>query len=137
MSALPYGLPPRPTPVSAPHWAGGEHGELRVQKCDHCAGYVFNPATTCPFCLSGQLSWVSGSGRGVVHTMTTVHRAPTAGTDTPYVVAVIELEEGWYMLSNIVDCEAADVVIGMPVTVTFYRIREDVWLPVFRPVEHS
>jgi uncharacterized protein len=135
MSALPYGLPPRPTTVSAPHWAGGAHGELRVQKCEQCGRFVFNPATTCPFCLSGELTWVRSGGRGVVHTMTTVHRAPKAGIETPYVVAVIELEEGWYMLSNIVDCAARDVVIDMPVEATFRQVSSDVWLPVFRPAK--
>jgi uncharacterized protein len=137
MSALPYGPPPQPTAVSAPHWAAGEHGELRVQHCEQCRRFVFNPATTCPFCLSGELTWVRSSGLGVVHTMTTVYRAPTSGTETPYVVAVIELEEGWYMFSNIVDCAARDVAIDMPVVVTFRQLSDDVWLPVFRPAKRS
>jgi uncharacterized protein len=137
MSALPYGPPPQPTAVSAPHWAAGEHGELRVQHCEQCRRFVFNPATTCPFCLSGELTWVRSSGLGVVHTMTTVYRAPTPGTETPYVVAVIELEEGWYMFSHIVDCAARDVAIDMPVVVTFRQVSDDVWLPVFRPAKRS
>lgn len=133
MTGFPYGPPPRPTAVSGPHWAGGAVGELRVQRCDDCSRHVFNPALVCPFCTSQSLSWVRSSGRGVVHTMTTVHRAPKPGVDTPYAVVVVELEEGWFMLSNVVDCPARDVEIGMPVEVTFHQVGDEVWLPVFRP----
>jgi hypothetical protein len=65
--------------------------------------------------------------------MTTVHRAPTPGVEVPYVVAVIELEEGWHMLSNVVGCAPGEVRIDMPVRVDFVDVSEDVSLPVFRP----
>lgn len=133
MSALPYGPVPRPTAVSAPHWSGGKAGELRVQQCDGCDRYVFNPAYVCPFCTSDRLTWRTSSGRGEVHTMTTVHRAPTPGVETPYVVVVVELEEGWHMLSNVVGCAPDEVRIGMPVQVDFVDVSADVSLPVFRP----
>jgi hypothetical protein len=135
MSALPYGPVPRPTAVSAPHWSGGKNGELRVQQCDGCARYVFNPAPVCPFCTSTDLTWRTSSGRGSVHTMTTVHRAPTPGVETPYVVVVVAMEEGWHMLSNIVGCDPADVHIDMPVRVDFVDVSDEVALPVFRLAE--
>jgi hypothetical protein len=119
--------------VSAPHWSGGKAGELRVQQCDQCDRYVFNPALICPFCTSENLSWRTSSGRGQVHTMTTVHRALTPVVEVPYVVAVIELEEGWHMLSNVVGCAPGEVRIDMPVRVDFVDVSEDVSLPVFRP----
>lgn len=137
MNALPYGPVPRPTALSAPHWSGGKSGELRVQRCDGCDRYVFNPALVCPFCTSPDLRWRVSSGRGRVHTMTTVHRAPTPGVQTPYVVAVIELEEGWYMLSNVVGRAPGDVRIGMPVRVDFVDVSDEVSLPVFRPAVSS
>jgi uncharacterized OB-fold protein len=108
-----------------------------VQRCDRCERYVFNPALVCPFCTHTGLSWTVSSGRGRVHTMTTIHRAPTPGVPTPYVVAVIELEEGWHMLSNLVGCRPEEARIDMPVTVEFERLSDDVWLPVFRPAEAS
>jgi len=130
----PYGPLPRPTALSAPHWSGGRDGVLRVQQCDRCDKYVFNPALVCPFCTSSELTWRTSSGRGQVHTMTTVHRAPTPDVAVPYVVAVIELEEGWHMLSNIVGCAPEDVRIDMPVQVDFIDLSPEVSLPVFRPV---
>jgi uncharacterized OB-fold protein len=65
--------------------------------------------------------------------MTTVHRAPVPGVETPYVVVVVELEEGWHMLSNVVGCAPEQVRIGMPVRVEFVDVSDDVSLPVFRP----
>ncbi|HEX9831939.1 MAG TPA: Zn-ribbon domain-containing OB-fold protein [Mycobacterium sp.] len=129
----PFGPIPQPTAVSQTHWRAAETGELAVQRCGQCLRYVFNPATTCPYCLSTDLPWRSSCGRGVIHTMTTVHRAPTPGVQTPYVVAVIELEEGWYMLSNIVECAPEKVYIGMPVSVTFLPAAAGVGLPLFKP----
>lgn len=130
----PFGPPPRPTPVSAPHWSGGKDRQLRVQQCDRCDRYVFNPAPVCPVCMSPELTWRSSSGRGRVHTMTTIHRAPTPEIVTPYVVAVVELEEGWHMLTNLVGCAPEDAHIDMAVEVDFVPLAEEVWLPVFRPV---
>lgn len=129
----PFGPLPRPSRVSATHWAAAEIGRLTVQRCDRCDRFVFNPAETCPYCLSGELTWRISSGRGVIHTMTTVYRAPTSGVRTPYVVAVIELEEGWFMLSNIVNCPPERATIGMPVSVTFLPVEAGIGLPLFRP----
>lgn len=130
----PFGPAPRPTPNSAPHWSGGKDAQLRVQQCERCERYVFNPAPVCPFCTSAGLTWRTSSGRGRVHTMTTIHRAPTPGIVTPYVVAVVELEEGWHMLTNLVGCAPEEAHIEMAVEVDFVPVAEDVWLPVFRPV---
>jgi hypothetical protein len=98
---------------------------------------VFNPALVCPFCTGTALTWRVSGGRGRVHTLTSIHRAPTPDVETPYVVAVIELEEGWHMLSNLVGCPPEDARIDMPVTVEFVPVDEDVWLPVFRPAVAS
>jgi uncharacterized OB-fold protein len=129
----PFGPLPQSTAVSEVHWGAAKIERLAVQRCDQCQRYVFNPATTCPYCLSADLTWRTSSGRGVIHTMTTVHRTPTPGVGTPYVVAVIELEEGWYMLSNIIDCPPERVSIGMPVTVTFWPAAPGIGLPLFKP----
>lgn len=125
---------PEPTPLSEPHWEGCRRGELRVQRCCDCGGYVFIPQPSCTHCLGTDLEWVRSSGRGKVYSFTEVHRPQQPAFATPYVVAVIELEEGWYMLSNLVEYSAAQLVVGQPVTVTFQRMSDTITLPLFRPV---
>jgi uncharacterized protein len=125
------GPPPIPSAVSAPHWEAASRGVLSVQRCSKCERYAFPPGLACPYCGSHDQRWVPCSGRGIVHTFTTVHRAPTPGVATPYVVAVVELEEGWHMMTNIVGCAPQDVSIDMPVRVIFQQISPDIALPKF------
>jgi uncharacterized OB-fold protein len=124
---------PVPTARSAAHWTAARNGELLVQRCATCGRFVFIPAPCCPYCFGGQLDWVRSSGRGEVHTFTIVWRAQVPAFEVPYVVAIIEVEEGWHMLSNIVDCPVEQVRIGMPVQVAFERASDEITLPVFRP----
>ena len=126
---------PRPTTVSAPHWEGCRKGELRVQRCEDCQGYVFIPQAYCTHCFSGKLQWVRSSGRGVIYSCTTIHRPQRQEFEIPYTVAIIELEEGWHMLSNIVDCPHEEIEVGMPVEVFFREMSPEITLPMFRRVE--
>ena len=126
------GLPvPRPSDLSKPHWDACKRHELLVQRCGNCSSYLFPPAVVCTQCLSGTFSWVKSSGRGSIYSFTIVYRPQRPEFDTPYIVAIIELEEGWHMLSNIVDCDIAQVKIGLPVEVTFSPRGEHV-LPMFK-----
>ncbi len=126
------GIPlPRPTSLSRPHWDGCREGELRVQRCDACGHFVFIPQPLCTRCQSEALEWVASSGRGTVYSYTVVHRAPRPAFAVPYVVAIVELEEGWHMLTNLVDVAPADVRVGMPVEVTFLQRSEAITLPYF------
>lgn len=128
------GIPlPRPTALSKPHWEGCREGRLRVQRCSQCAAHVFIPRPFCPECLSDTLAWVESSGRGRVYSFSVVHRPQRPEYQVPYAVAIVELEEGWHMLSNLVDCEVEEVEIGMPVEVTFQRMSDEISLPFFRP----
>lgn len=102
-----------------------------VQRCRRCNTYVFIPQPCCTQCQSADLDWVESSGRGTVYSYTTVHRAPRPQFDVPYVVAIIALEEGWYMLSNVVDCAPASITVGMAVRVRYKKMNDDMTLPYF------
>ena len=131
--------PPSPEPVplrtldAQLYWDGCLRGELLIQRCDDCGRHQFYPRPMCAAC-GGAVGFVPASGRATVHSMTVCHRplTPRFGPD-PYVVALVELAEGPRMMTNIVGCPPEDVRIGMPVTVAFQRLTDDVSIPVFTP----
>jgi len=117
--------------VSAPFWEGVAEGVLRIQRCQECARHVFYPRAVCPYCTASHLCWVDASGRGRIHSYTVVHRAPPDYRDqVPYVVALVELDEGVRMMTRLVDVEPARVRVDLPVELA---IRGDPRLPYFRP----
>ncbi len=128
---------PTVTPWSAPFWEGCRRGELLVQKCQDCGSYIFYPKMYCPECLSSHLEWVRASGKGKVYSFMTVHGfQPTEfAADVPYVVAIVELEEGVRMMSNIVGCPPDRVRCDMEVGVVFEKVTDAFTLPKFRPIE--
>lgn len=130
MSANPL---PRPTELSRPHWEGCRVGELRFLRCADCGHAIFIPQPVCGACFGENLEWVVSSGRGRVYSFTVVHRAPQPVFETPYVVAIVELEEDWTMLTNLVDCAPEQVRIDLPVEVCFRKASEEITLPCFRP----
>lgn len=128
---------PRPTELSRPHWDGCREGKLRVQRCGSCGGLVFIPRPTCTRCLAEDLEWVESTGRGVLYSYTVVHRPQRPEFRVPYVVAIVELEEGWHMLSNLVETDPDEIAIGMPLEVTYRKMTDEITLPYFRPVRAS
>jgi uncharacterized OB-fold protein len=122
---------PRPTALSRPFWDGCRDGRLLVQHCTNCARCFFIPSAFCPHCLDTAYEWVESSGRGHIVTCTVVWRPPTPAFDPPYVVAVVRLEEGYEMFTNIVDAEPEADLIGAAVRVRFHQESEDVALPFF------
>ena len=133
MSENAMGTPlPRPTPLSKPHWDGCKEGKLRVQKCADCASYIFIPAPCCSNCLGENLEWVDSSGQGTLYSYTVVHRPQQPSFEVPYIVAVVELEEGWHMLSNLKDIAPEEVEIGMSLEVVFEKRSAEITLPLFR-----
>ena len=126
---------PRPTEDSAPFWEAAHKGELRMQRCGDCGHIRFPPALLCARCLSERAEWVLLSGRGTVFSWIVVPQSqhPAFNTDVPYNVAIIELEEGPRLHTNIVDCANDRIYIGMPVEVTFERVNDDTALVKFRP----
>lgn len=125
---------PHPTEISAPHWDGARNRRLMVQRCDDCGAYVFIPRHFCTNCLSAALVWLESSGQGVIYSYTIIHRAPDPSFETPYCAAIVALDEGWHMLSNIVGASMDDIAIGQRVGVDFLAVG-DTSLPIFRVQE--
>ena len=123
---------PRPTALSKPFWDACREGRLIVQRCQACSAYVFIPQPCCGECLSGDLEWVESSGRGTLYSFTTVHRPQQPAFRVPYTVVIVELEEGWYMLSNLIGVEEDEIEIGAPLEVFFQERSEEITLPLFR-----
>jgi len=126
---------PEVTPVNLIFWEGTALGELRLRQCNRCGHRFRFVSTWCSACWSADLGWIRASGKGQISAMTVVHVAPYAAmaNRVPYVLALVALEEGPVMMSNIVDVAPDKVEIGMPVEVTFER-RGELQLLQFRPV---
>ncbi len=118
-----------------PFWEGTKKHELWLQKCRDCGKFRYYPRSICPNCFSYNTEWVKVSGRGTVYSFTVSNRPGTAAfrKNVPYNIAIIELEEGVRMMSNIVSCKQEDIEIGMPVEVVFDDVTPEVTLPRFRP----
>jgi uncharacterized OB-fold protein len=116
-------------------WLSAARGTLVLRRCDACGLIVWYPRSICPDCQASETSWVEASGRGVVYSHTTVRRGlgDYAGAG-PYVLAYVQLDEGPRVMTNVVDCEPADVAIGQRVEVAFSAVDDAAALPRFRPV---
>jgi len=134
-------LPERPLPIpedealTAPFWEAAKRHELLIPRCRHCNRYFWYPRAACPHCLREEWEWARASGHGRLHTFTMVHQPahPAFTEDVPYAYAVVQLEEGVRMISNVVECEPDDVAIDMPLEVTFDDVSEQWTLVKFRP----
>lgn len=126
---------PRPDPETQPFWDAAREGRLDLQRCEPCGLLVWYPRRRCHRCGSDALGWETLSGRGTVHAFTVVHRAPDADLvdRVPYVVALVDLDEGARLMTNVVDCDPGDVRVGMPVSVRFRPLGDTLALPVFGP----
>jgi uncharacterized protein len=83
--------------------------------------------------MSPDLAWETSAGNGSVYSYTTIWRPQTPEFATPYVVAVVQLDEGYSMIANVVGCDDAAVSVGMPVQVEFHPISNEITLPYFAP----
>jgi uncharacterized OB-fold protein len=133
-------MPDKPIPPvdpwAEPFWAGTRERRLMIQKCTSCKKPIFYPRLSCPSCFSERLEWVEASGRGTIYSYTLVRNNPPSRflEDLPFVIAIVELEEGVRMMTNIVDCDLEVVRCEMPVEVTFERLTDEITLPKFKPL---
>jgi uncharacterized OB-fold protein len=131
---------PLPNPLhretSRPFWEAARRHELSMQRCTACGRLVWYPREVCPFCLSSALEWVTLSGRGRLHSYTVIHQPanPAFREDVPYIYAMVEVEEGPRIISNVVDCAPEAASIGMPLVAVYDDVTPDVTLVKFRPV---
>jgi uncharacterized OB-fold protein len=130
---------PVPTKETARYWEGCRNHELLIQQCAECRLYQFYPRIICTGCMSAQVEWVQASGRGKVISFTIMHRAISHAyaIEAPYVIALIKLDEGPTMMSNIVQLDPENVVVGMTVEVVFEDWSENISIPKFRPIRNG
>lgn len=125
---------PQPTPETEHFWAGTRAGELRLQRCQDCGVSYFPPRPFCPECSSRNVTIFVASGRGTLESYVINHRPHPAWSE-PYAIALVKLEEGPRLMSNIVDCPQTpeDLVLDMPLEVVWLRQSDQITLPLFRP----
>lgn len=132
MSEAPRTLP-LPTDLTRPYWDAAARGELHMQHCGACGKWQFYPRPFCLHCESDDLQWQRVSGLGKIYTYTVNHRAPNAFMKArlPYVVAMVELDEGPRLMANVLGAQSADMAIGKRVQVVFEKASDEVTLPQF------
>lgn len=130
----------RPLPaindLNRPHWEGARNHEFLIQRCRDCGHLWFPPMPNCNNCLSTEIEWTRAGGRGTVFSFIVYHQGwlPGFKDETPYNVAIIELDEGVRLINNIIGIPYEQIEVGMPVEVTFQDINADVTIPRFKPV---
>lgn len=135
------GMPAKPGRIRPPKghdnawwWDAVDRGILPIQKCNGCGALHHPPRPMCGECRSQDLGFVESAGQGTVHTFTVIRHPQFPGYDFPIVAALVELEEGVRMMTNVVDCDPADVHIGMAVEGFIHEEEDGFKLPLFRPV---
>jgi uncharacterized OB-fold protein len=129
---------PRPAPVadhdSAPYWQGLHDGTLLVQRCSECNEVQLYPRDRCLACR-GPVVWEEASGRGSIYSFTVIRQnyARPFRDWIPYVVALVDLEEGPRVMSNLIDCDPDAVQVGMPVEVRFEAVSDNAGIALFTP----
>ena len=112
---------------------GTKNGQLLIQRCAKCKTLRHPPGPMCPECHSLEWDTIEASGRGTVYSYVVNHYPKVPAFDYPLLVAVIELEEGTRLISNLIDVDPADVTIGMAVECELVAMDDDLTLPQFRP----
>ena len=125
---------PEATPETRHFWEGTRAGELRLQRCRPEGHVYFPPRPFCPECGTREVEVFAASGRGRLYSYV-IHHRPVPGFEPPYAIAVVELEEGPRLMTNLVDTPQTPeaLVLDMPVEVAFERLDEEITLPLFRP----
>lgn len=127
---------PQPTPETQHYWDGAKRGELLLQTCKSCNHTYFPPRPFCPECGSRDVEVIKASGKGRLYSYIINHmKAP--GYEPPFAVAVVELEEGPRIMTNILECEQTPeaLQLDMPLEVTFEKLSDEISLPQFKPAK--
>ncbi|MEZ5549670.1 MAG: OB-fold domain-containing protein [Pseudomonadales bacterium] len=127
---------PKPTPETEHFWEGARLGELRMQRCTACTEVYFPPRPFCPACASRAVEVFKATGRATLHSYVINHRDHPA-FDGPYAIAVVELEEGPRMMTNIINVAQTPeaLQLDMALQVVFEPLTDSISLPYFQPAE--
>ncbi|MFD1507241.1 hypothetical protein FE374_14365 [Georgenia yuyongxinii] len=123
---------PTPTPISQPFWDGAAEQELRFQRCRSCESAIFPPRAHCPRCWHADLTWEVSGGRGRLASRAVVHKPghPAFAALAPFALALVDLDEGFRMLTRLVGPGADELPVEAPVQVR-WEPQGDVTLPLF------
>ena len=127
---------PQPTPESKPFFDALKEHRLLIQRCGDCERAYYYPRPFCPSCLSDAVEWEEASGKGTLYSFVINHRA-APGFTAPYIIAVVQLDEGPRMMTNLVGVEPDPNIVqcDMPVEIVFDDVDDDFTLPRFRLAE--
>lgn len=133
-AAIPEKPKPKITPGAQHYWDCATKERFVIPQCKDCDSVFFYPRMWCPFCFSQNLGWHNASGNGKVYSFSIIYQAPFPAykNAVPYVLAIIELEEGPRMMANVLNCDPQSIAIDMPVGVIFEE-RGDMKIPQFQP----
>jgi uncharacterized protein len=134
MTVYPKPLP-LPTQDTREYWEGCRRHELLIQRCRTCGVFRFYPRPMCPDCNSLDSEWIKAGGKGRVYSWTVAVRQFHPAFEVPYVIAIVELEEGVRMTTNVINCNPEELYEGMPVEVVFEDVSEETTIPKFRPIK--
>jgi uncharacterized OB-fold protein len=115
-------------------WDGVTEGRLLIQRCVGCGALRHPPRPMCPRCNSVEWDTITASGRGEVFRFVMPQHPPYPWFEYPYIVVLVDLEEGVRLVSNLCGIAPEAVSIGMPVEVFYEKFDDGVVLPQFRPV---
>ena len=130
---------PRPAPTAADDarfWAFIAAGELRLQRCTECRTFRHPPRPVCAECGARASEWIASPGHGEVWSFTMIHppTLPAFSARTPYGAVVVRLDEGVFLVSNLIDCPVDDLAVGMRVELAITTVDDRLALPLFRRV---
>ncbi|OBF84380.1 nucleic acid-binding protein [Mycobacterium sp. 852002-51163_SCH5372311] len=128
-------LPPTISADTEFFWNGLRDNKVLIQRCDGCGELRHPPRPMCPTCRSLDWDAVESSGRGTVYSYVMPHHPRFPFFDYPYIVVLVELEEGVRLVSNLTDIDPSDVTVGMPVEVYYRSFDGDLVLHQFRPAK--
>lgn len=129
---------PEPTPDTQQYWDGAKAGELRIQRCRSCGEHYFYPRPFCAHCASADTEWTAVSGRARLVSYVINHRPAPGFRDVSPVIALVELDEGPRLLSNVVEVEPVPERLPLDLRlVVRFEQRGEAVLPVFAPEEES
>ncbi|WP_369235328.1 Zn-ribbon domain-containing OB-fold protein [Streptomyces sp. R21] len=115
---------PEPDAFTRPYWEAAAEGRLLLRRCGACGRAHHYPREFCPHCWSEDVTWIRASGNATLYTWSVVHRndLPPFGARVPYVAAVVDLDEGPRMMTEVVECAEGALRVGMGLEVAFREV---------------